>query len=231
MDEQWGLEVALSRRDMTQRLPAAACASMATIVFIQEIAMTSPTSPERMPPLPREQMNEAQRAAADALIAGPRKGVKGPFIPLLRSPALMDRLQKVGEYLRFDSVLPTRVSEFTILVVARVWTQQFEWFVHVPLALQAGTAQATIDALREGRRPTTMSDDEAVAHDFVQELLHHKGVSDATYQDALQRWGEQGVVDLVGLIGYFEMVSMVLNMAHTPPDKKEGVDPLPALPR
>ena len=90
---------------------------------------------DRMPPLPRERMTEAQRAAADELIAGPRKGVKGPFIPLLRSPELMARLQKVGEYLRFDSVLPPRLSEFTTLVVARHWTQQFEWFVHVQLAL------------------------------------------------------------------------------------------------
>ena len=109
--------------------------------------------PDRMPPLADSAMDDVQRAAAAELIAGPRKGVKGPFIPLLRSPELMARLQKVGEYLRFGSALAPRVSEFATLVVSRLWTQQFEWFVHVPLAREAGTAQRTIDDLREGRRP------------------------------------------------------------------------------
>jgi len=186
--------------------------------------------PERMPPLPREAMNAAQQAAADELIAGPRKAVKGPFIPLLRSPALMARLQKVGEYLRFDSVLPPRLSEFATLVVARAWTQQFEWFVHVPLALKAGTSQATIDALRDGRRPQDMSDDEALVHDFVTELTAHRGVCDTTYAATVERLGEQGVVDLVGLAGYFTLVSMVLNVARTPNEPNDAVTPLPALP-
>lgn len=190
--------------------------------------MTNTT--DRMPPLPREHMNDAQKAAADELIAGPRKGVKGPFIPLLRSPGLMARLQKVGEYLRFQSALPPRISEFTTLVVARRWTQQFEWGVHVPLALQAGTSPQTVDALREGRRPDAMSTEEAVAHDFAQELLLCKGVSEATYQGVLACWGEQGVIDLIALIGYFETVSMVLNVAGTPPEAMAGIEPLPRLP-
>ena len=103
---------------------------------------------DRMPPLARETMDDAQRVAADELIAGPRKGVKGPFIPLLRSPRLLTPLQKAGEYLRFDSALPRRLSEFATLVVSRQWTQQFEWFTHVPLALQEGTSAETIEALR-----------------------------------------------------------------------------------
>jgi 4-carboxymuconolactone decarboxylase len=186
--------------------------------------------PDRMPPLAREAMNPAQQAAADELIAGPRKAVKGPFIPLLRSPALMARLQKVGEYLRFDSALPPRLSEFAMLVVARAYTQQFEWFVHVPLALKAGTSQGTVDALRDGRRPTDMSDDESLVHDFVVELMAHRGVCDATYASAAGRLGEQGVVDLVGLVGYFTLVSMVLNVAGTPHEPNDAVAPLPALP-
>ena len=125
-------------------------------------------------------------------------------------------MQKVGEYLRFDSALPPRLSEFATLIVARTWTQQFEWFVHVPLALKAGTSQATIDALRDGRRPHDMSDDEALVHDFSVELLQHHGVCDATYGAAVARLGERGVIDLVGLVGYFAMVSMVLNVARTP---------------
>src|SRR5258706_4492799 len=140
---------------------------------------------ERCPPLTREAMNEVQRMAADELIAGPRKGVKGPFIALMRSPELMARLQKVGEYLRFNSAVPARLSEFATLIVSRAWTQQFEWFTHVPLALKAGTSQATIDALREGRRPSGMSDAEALLYDFSVELLNNRGVSDATYREAV----------------------------------------------
>lgn len=184
--------------------------------------------PDRMPPLALEAMDEAQREAAQALIAGPRKAVKGPFIPLLRSPVLMDRVQRVGEYLRFDSSLPPRVSEFAMLLVARHWTQQFEWCVHVPLALKAGTAPETIEALREGRRPTTMDADETLVRDFVTQLLQHHGVSDATYAAAVARFGERGVIDLTGLVGYFAMVSMVLNVAHTPPEEMPGVALLPA---
>jgi 4-carboxymuconolactone decarboxylase len=185
---------------------------------------------ERMPPLARDAMDEAQRAAADELIAGPRKGVKGPFVALLRSPRLLSPLQKAGEYLRFDSALSRRVSEFATLVVSRQWTQQFEWSVHVPLALQEGTSAATIEALRLGRRPPAMSAEEAFVHDFVLELTTHRGVSDATYAECVERFGERGTIDLVGLVGYFTLVSMVLNVAHTPPGEVAGVAQLPALP-
>jgi 4-carboxymuconolactone decarboxylase len=192
--------------------------------------MTS-DSKDRMPPIPREEMDEAQRAATDELIAGPRKGVKGPFIPLMRSPQLMARLQKVGEYLRFESALPRRLNELVTLVVSRAWTQQFEWFTHVPLALGAGTSRETIDALRESRRPVGMSREEEIAYDFTTELLNARGVSDATYRRCVEALGERGVVDLVALVGYFATVSMVLNVAHTPPEPVAGVDPLPPLPR
>lgn len=187
--------------------------------------------PDRMPPLAHAQMDEAQRAAAAELIAGPRKAVKGPFIPLLRSPALMQRLQKVGEYLRFDSVLPTRLNEFATLLVARAWSQQFEWFVHAAAALKAGTSAASIEAIREGRRPTDMSDDEALVHDVVAELLAHHGLADATYARAIERLGERGLIDLVALVGYFAQVCWVLNVAHTPPERVDGIEPLPAWPR
>jgi 4-carboxymuconolactone decarboxylase len=186
--------------------------------------------PDRMPPLRREQMDEAQRNAADELTAGPRKGVKGPFIPLLRSPLLLRRLQKVGEYLRFESALPSRVNEFATLLVARAWSQQFEWFVHAAAALKAGTRPSTIDAVREGRRPLDMSDDEALVHDAVTELLVHRGLADTTYARAVARFGERGVIDLVALVGYFAQVCWVLNVAHTPPEPDEGVPPLPPLP-
>ncbi|HYR36896.1 MAG TPA: carboxymuconolactone decarboxylase family protein [Burkholderiales bacterium] len=185
---------------------------------------------ERMPLLDPAAMNDAQRTAAQALAAGPRGGVKGPFIALLRSPELMDRLQQVGEYLRFHSALEPRISEFLMLVVSRAWTQQFEWAVHAPLALKAGVAPQAVDSLAEGRRPEGMAKDEALAYDFCDELLRTKGVSDATYRAAMDQFGERGVIDTLGVIGYFTTVSMVLNVAHTPAQGGTNVAPLRPLP-
>jgi 4-carboxymuconolactone decarboxylase len=182
-----------------------------------------------MPPLDRAAMTDVQRRVADELAAGPRGGVKGPFIPLLRSPELMDRLQKVGEYLRFKSSLEPRISEFVMLVVSRHWTQQFEWAVHVPLALKAGIRRETVDSLAHGARPASMATDEAIAYELIDELARNRGISDATYRQALDRFGEAGVIDLLGLVGYFTTVSMVMNVAHTPAPKSEFA-PLEALP-
>jgi 4-carboxymuconolactone decarboxylase len=190
--------------------------------------MTTPVT-DRMPPLPLEAMSPAQRAAADELIAGPRRAVRGPFIPLMRSPELLTRIQKVGEVLRFHSVLPVRLSELATLVVARAWTQQFEWCVHVPLALQAGVTPETVEALRHGRRPLELPDDECRVIDLLQELLTHHGLSDTSYDAAVTAFGERGVVELLSLVGYFTMLSMILNVAHTPPDNND-VPLLPPLP-
>jgi 4-carboxymuconolactone decarboxylase len=183
---------------------------------------------DRMPPLDAATMTEEQRKAAQSLAAGPRGGVKGPFIALLRSPELMDRLQKVGEYLRFASSLETRVSEFAMLVVSREWTQQFEWCVHAPLALKAGLKPETLQSLAEGRRPIGMAADEEVAYDCCEELFRTRGLSEASYRRAVERFGERGLVDLLGLVGYFTTISMVLNVAHTPADG--GVPPLGSFP-
>ena len=185
---------------------------------------------DRFKPLTYDEMTPAQKTMVEHLIAGPRGGVKGPFIPLLRSPELMDRLQKVGEYLRFRSALEPRISEFVMLVVSRYWTQQFEWAVHVPLALKAGVKQDTVDSLAHGRRPATMAKDEAIAYDFCDELVRNKGVSAATYGSALDQFGEPGVIDLVGLVGYFTTVSMVMNVAHTPAPDGSDVEPLQPFP-
>lgn len=184
----------------------------------------------RMPPLEPGQMNAAQRKAAEDLIAGPRRGVKGPFIPLLRSPELMDRLQRVGEYLRFHSALEARISELVMLTVAREWTQHFEWFVHVPLGREAGIAPDTIAALADGRRPGAMSDREAVAYDFCDELLRTKGVCEHTYRRAVAAFGENGVIDMIGVAGYFTTVSMVMNVAHSPPGANDTVAALAPYP-
>lgn len=187
--------------------------------------------PERMPALAPEAMNAAQKAAAQALIDGPRGAVFGPFIPLLRSPALMERLQKVGEYLRFDSTLAPRISEFVILLVSRQWHQQFEWCMHYPLALQAGVRQETLDALAQGCRPASMAQDEALAWDFCDELARTRGVSDATYQRAVAAFSETGVLDMMSLLGYFTTVSIIMNVARTPPLAGTASAPLAAFPR
>ena len=186
---------------------------------------------ERLPMPATDAMTPAQREAAQALIDGPRKGVYGPFLPLLRSPQLLDRVGKVGEYLRFESVLDARIRELTICAVSRHVSNQFEWTMHAPLAVKAGVAEATIEALRLGARPKNLPPDEEAALDFTRELLTTHGVSDPTYAGALRAFGEQGVVDLSSLIGYFAMVCWVMNVARTPAQAGAagpGIDALPA---
>lgn len=187
--------------------------------------------PERMPALKMEEMDDAQKAAAQELINGPRGAVFGPFIPLMRSPELMNRLQKVGEYLRYHSALETRINEWVMLIVSRQWTQQFEWCMHYPLALKAGVRQEVLDGLAQGRRPSAMAEDEAIAYDLCDELARTHGVSDETYRRAVEAFGERGVVDMVSLAGYFTTVSMVMNVARTSPQKETTVQPLASFPR
>jgi 4-carboxymuconolactone decarboxylase len=185
---------------------------------------------ERLPMPAADAMNAQQREAADALVAGPRKGVYGPFLPLLRSPQLLDRVAKVGEYLRFDSMLDARIREFATCVAARHVTNQFEWLMHAPLAIKAGVSEAAIEALRVGARPKSLRPDEEAALDFASELVNTHGVSEPTYNTALALFGEQGVVELATLVGYFVMVSWLMNMAHTPAQASTQGAPLPAFP-
>jgi 4-carboxymuconolactone decarboxylase len=142
--------------------------------------------------------------------------VYGPFLPLLRSPELLDRVANLGEHLRFQGVLDARVRELAICVAARHVSNQFEWVMHAPLAVKAGVSPQAIEALRQGVRPRCLAPDEVDALDFAQELLIRHGVSDPTYQSALARWGERGVVELTTLLGYFVMVSWLMNVARTP---------------
>jgi 4-carboxymuconolactone decarboxylase len=185
---------------------------------------------DRLPLPPTGQMNAAQRAAAQMLIDGPRKGVFGPFLPLMRSPALLDRAAKVGEYLRFESPLDARIRELVTCATARHVSNQFEWLIHAGLARKAGVAEATLEALRVGARPRDLPADEELALDFARELLHTHGVSDPTYAAALQAFGDQGVVDLSALVGYFVMVSWVMNVARTPGQAAEGQAGIDAFP-
>jgi 4-carboxymuconolactone decarboxylase len=172
--------------------------------------------PPRFAPLTPDQMTPAQREVADAIAAGPRGGLRGPFQAWLRSPQLADRLQKVGEYLRFSSAVPRRLNELAILITARAWDAQFEWYAHHRLALEAGLDAAVAADIAEGRRPASMQADEAVVYDFCTELRATRRVSDASLAAALDLLGEQGVVDLIAVSGYYDTVSMTLNVAEVP---------------
>lgn len=176
----------------------------------------SAAAQDRMPPIPADKMTDAQKKAAEELKSGPRGDLIGPFIPLLRSPEFMSRLQKAGEYLRYNTKLGSNISEFIILMTARHWTQQFEWDSHEDLAKRAGVKPEIITAIAEGRRPAGMSADEEIIHDFCTELLHHQSVSDATYAQAINRFGEQGVIDITGLCGYYSLIGMIMNVVRTP---------------
>lgn len=185
---------------------------------------------ERLPMPSAGSLDDAQRAAAQALLDGPRKGVYGPFLPLLRSPALLERVAALGEHLRFRGVLTARIRELAICAAARHVSNQFEWVMHAPLAVKAGVSPAAIEALRLGTRPRDLASDEEDALDFAQELLTRHGVSDPTYQAARARWGEPGVVELATLLGYFAMISWLMNVARTPaqPDSAgPGIDAFP----
>jgi len=171
-----------------------------------------------MPPIPADKMSAAQKSAAAELAAGPRGGLNGPFVPLLRSPEFMSRLQKTGEYLRYQSSLGPRLNEFVILLTAREWTQQYEYSVHAPLAVKAGLKPEIVAAITQGRRPGGMAADEEIVYDFCAELREHRSVTDATYARAVERFGEQGVIDMTGVVGYYSMLAMIMSVARTPVD-------------
>jgi 4-carboxymuconolactone decarboxylase len=172
--------------------------------------------PDRLPPIAAAQLTPAQREAVDAFKVARGVEISGPFYPLLRSPELMTRTRAMGDYLRYKSALPPRLSEFVILLTAREWTQQYEWNAHYPLALKAGVKREVLDAIAEGRRPTDLSYEETILYAFCQELHADKAVSDATYARALTAFGEQGVVDTIGITGYYTLLAMTLNTARTP---------------
>ena len=178
--------------------------------------MTASPVEDRLPLPPDEELTAEQRVAVAEISAGPRGGVIGPFAPLLRSPKLMTRLQKVGEHLRFSSPLDRRLFEMTILFVSRWWDQDFEWSYHHPLALEAGLDPGVADAIGEGRRPEGMDPAAAAVWDLLDELHRTTQVGDATYARALAELGDAGVVELVGTAGYYTTLAMVMNVARTP---------------
>ena len=182
---------------------------------------------DRMPPIPRAQWTEAQTNAAEEFARMRGQDIFGPFALMLRSPEVMLRAAAMGDYMRYKTSLPPALNEFIILLTARHWSQQFEWYVHQPMALKAGLSESIVSAVSKGRRPEKMSPDETIVYDFATELLRLQNVGDETYAKAKDRFGEPGIIDMVGVAGYYSLLSMMMNTARTAVPKDSDVPPLP----
>jgi len=203
------------------------------LIFTVTILLVINTSPaqeanRRFKILQSSEMTESQKDLVKSIQSGPRAKVAGsaansgggtvgsPFNVFLRSPELGEHLQQVGSYIRFRSSLGFKLNELAILMVARHWTSQYEWFAHHRLALQAGLDPEIAEAISKGERPVKMGSDEALIYEFTTELLETKQVRDQTFAAVKDRFGEQGVMDLISVAGYYVLVSMVLNVDRTP---------------
>jgi 4-carboxymuconolactone decarboxylase len=184
----------------------------------------------RFAPLKAEELNPAQKAWADMIAAPPRnaKFTGPPYRAYIRNPDLAPRLTAMSEYLRWNTSLPPRLSELAILINARHWTTQYEWFAHYPLAIKGGLDPKVANDIALGKRPDTMKDDEAALYDLVTALYRDKKVSDPVYKAALDKFGERGIMDIIGIVGYYDITSMTLitMQAGAPND---SVPPLPVL--
>lgn len=170
----------------------------------------------RLPLLPEQVWDEEQRAQVMAVIQGPRGALLPPFEPLLHSPALMASAQQMGAYLRYNSATGPRLSELAILLTARHWSQPVEWAIHAPVAIKQGISTETVEAINQRVTPEDMPADEEVVYRFCQELHQCQQVSDDVWQQAVALLSEKGVVDLIGINGYYSFLSMVMNSARTP---------------
>src|ERR1700756_2509189 len=181
----------------------------------------------RFPQLTMEQLNEAQKPLGEQIMKVSSVGLGGPYNPMIRSPVLGQRLYDLFYYLRWQTSVPTKLNEFAILVIARQWRSQVEWFAHAPIAAKAGLSPAIIAELKASKRPGGMAEDEAVTYDFITELTTTKQVSDATFARAKKVFSDQQIVDLTAVAGNYVMVAMLLAMAEetTPPDKQEPFKP------
>src|SRR6476646_2657893 len=214
----------VSRRDFIKASVGSACTLAAGATAIAQTAQpasaqgTAPTNAapaDRMPPIAADKLTPEQKKASDDFAAERKTPVFGPFVPLLRRPEVMLRARAMGDYLRYKSVLPAALNEFAILINARRWTQEYERAVHQPIAVKAGLKAEITQAVAEGRRPQGMSSDEEIVYEFCTELHQNQSISDATYARTLARFGEQGIIDLTGVNGYYTFLAMVLNATRT----------------
>jgi 4-carboxymuconolactone decarboxylase len=199
----------------------------AVALCLASLTMASAAQP-RLPTIPPADYTPAQQAAAADFLATRKVPVFGPFEPLMYSPEVMTQARSMGDYLRYKSAIGNKLSELAILVTAREWSQDYEWYVHHPIALKQGIAPAVTEAIAQGRLPEGLSEDEQIVYDFSTELHRSKRVSDATFARAEKRFGKQGVVDLTGINAYYTLLAMQLNMAQYALPK-DGV-PLPRFP-
>ncbi len=202
---------------------------LATLVFVFS---TCVWAQNRMPQIQPDKQTPDQKKAFEVITKtrGPA-GASGPFIPLLRSPEFMNRIQAVGEYLRFHNSIPQKLVEMTILMTGRHLTQQYEWDSHYPLAMKAGLKPEHAAAIAAGRHPEGLAEDEDMMYNYVTELLQNKSVSDATYARMVAKFGEQGAIDAAGTVGYYITIGMVLNVGRTPSDVGAGIPQLPRFPQ
>ena len=183
-------------------------------------------SDSRFPDIDEAALTPRQRQVYDRIVAGPRGQVVGPLRVWLHSPDLADRAQALGQVARYDSALPPVLSELAILVTARLWSSGFEWTHHAPIAAEAGLPAPVIEAIGQGRRPGFDDPAQKAVFDAAVELHRDRGLSDATHDAALAALGRQGLVDLVGICGYYTLISMTINAFHIP----DGDGPeLPAI--
>jgi 4-carboxymuconolactone decarboxylase len=184
---------------------------------------------ERFAPLSLDTLTPEQKVIADRILSGARGRISGPWNGLLRSPRIAEPVERLGEYVRFHSCIPYRLYEFTVLLVARHLTAQYPWSVHYPLALKAGIAPQVVEQIAAGVRPSSgMQEDEAVIYDFCTELLRRHDISEVAYKAMTARFGEQGIIDLIGIIGYYNLIGLVMIADRFPP--QAGAPVLAPLP-
>ena len=185
-------------------------------LFLLVASLMSNLNAQRIPTIDPEDYSEEQAEAAREFEAARNRPVSGPFALMMHSPAVMSRARAFGDYLRFNSAIGNTLSELVILITAREWSQDYEWYVHYPIAIEMGIDREIADAIAEGRRPRGMSEDEEIIYDFSIELHRYRRVSDATFERARERFGNQGVIDLTGINGYYAFLAMQMNMARHP---------------
>lgn len=201
---------------------------LATAILAGARATGCVQADDRMPPIPLERYTVAQKQAVRELATERQRPVYGPYVPLLRSPDVMLAAKALGDSLR-KTVLPPRIAELAVLIVCREWTQQVTWQMHYPLAVQAGLRREVAEAIADGRRPSEMAPDEQAAYDLSTEVLRNRRVSDDTYRRAVAAFGEQGVVELLGINGYYVLLSTVMNGVRTAPPNP-SLEPLRRFP-
>jgi 4-carboxymuconolactone decarboxylase len=179
---------------------------------------------DRLPRFDASNATPEQKAVLDEILSGPRGNLNGPFLGWIHSPELAQQAQRLGAFCRYRTGLPLRLSELAILVTAARWQAQAEWYIHYPIALEAGVAQVDAEAIRLGRQPSFANSDDALIYAFASELYDTKRVSDATYAAAVTRFGHEVTINLVGLLGYYALVAMTLNVFDM---RAQGQETLP----